>query len=330
MGRRHQRAQHADRRSGLADHRGDARRGRRGQGRSLAGDGARRRRPAAGGGVSPLGAPGEQDDRSALGLLLGGDPRGARGRHRREAGRPGAGQGRLGRLEGSDRVGQPDGRQPDRAGAQHRRRDHRRRQRRSLEEDHRRRARRDPAAEGGHQHDGRSAARLRLGGDARGARGRHRREAGRPGGRPGRRRHLEGSDRQRERHGLQPDGPGAQHRRGDHGGRARRSVAQDHRRRQRGDPRAEEHHQHDGRSAERLRLRGEPGGARGRHRREAGRAGAGAGRGRDLEGSDRQRELDGLEPDQPGAQHRGGDHGGRQGRSRRARSPSTSAARSPS
>ncbi len=31
--------------------------------------------------------------------------------------------------------------------------------------------------------------------------------------------------------------------------------------------RAEEHHQHDGRSAERLRLRGEPRGARGRHRR---------------------------------------------------------------
>ena len=34
---------------------------------------------------------------------------------------------------------------------------------------------------------------------------------------PGRRRHLEGPDRQRQLHGGQPDQPGAQHRRGDHG-----------------------------------------------------------------------------------------------------------------
>ena len=68
--------------------------------------------------------------------------------------------------------------QPDRAGAQHRRRDHRRRQRRPVEEDHRRRARRDPAAQGSHQHDGRSAALVRRRGDARRARGRHRRQLG--------------------------------------------------------------------------------------------------------------------------------------------------------
>ena len=68
-------------------------------------------------------------------------------------------QGRVGRLEGAHRVGQPDGRQPDRAGAQHRRRDDRRRQRRPVQEDHGRRARRDSAAQGSHQHDGRSAAR---------------------------------------------------------------------------------------------------------------------------------------------------------------------------
>ena len=43
------------------------------------------------------------------------------------------------------------------------------------QEDHRRRARRDPAAQGSHQHDGRPAALVRLRGDARGARGRHRR-----------------------------------------------------------------------------------------------------------------------------------------------------------
>ena len=54
---------------------------------------------------------------------------------------------------------QLDGEQPDRAGAQHLRGHDRRRQRRPLAQDHGRRARRDPPAEGGHQHDGRSAAR---------------------------------------------------------------------------------------------------------------------------------------------------------------------------
>ncbi len=39
------------------------------------------------------------------------------------------------------------------------------------------------------------------------------------------------------------------------------------------DPRAEEHHQHDGRSAQRLRLRGDPRRARGRHRGQARRPG---------------------------------------------------------
>ena len=42
---------------------------------------------------------------------------------------------------------------------------------------------------------------LRRRSDARGARGRHRRQARRPGRRAGRRRHLEGSDRQRQLHG---------------------------------------------------------------------------------------------------------------------------------
>ena len=45
---------------------------------------------------------------------------------------------------------------------------------------------------------------------------------------------------------------------------------------QRRDPRAEEHHQHDGRPAQRLRRRGEPRGARGRHRGQARRPGGGA------------------------------------------------------
>ncbi len=47
-------------------------------------------------------------------------------------------------------------------------------------------------------------------------------------------------------HGQQPDGAGAQHRRGDHGGGAWRPVAQDHRGRERRNPRAEEHHQYHG------------------------------------------------------------------------------------
>ena len=79
----------------------------------------------------------------------------------------------------------------------------------------------------------------RLGGQARGAR---------------RRRHVEGPHRQRQLHGQQPDGPGAQHRRGRHRHRQRRPLEEDHRRRERRDPRAQGHAQHDGRPAQRVRL----------------------------------------------------------------------------
>ena len=61
--------------------------------------------------------------------------------------------------------------------------------------------RRNSAAEGSHQYDGRPAALVRLRSHARRARSRHRRKARRPGLVPGRRRHLEGSDRQRQPHG---------------------------------------------------------------------------------------------------------------------------------
>ena len=91
-------------------------------------------------------------------------------------------------------------------------------------------------------------------GDARRARGRHRRQARRPGGGEGRRRHLEGPHRQRELDGREPDRPGAQHRRGDDRGRERRPVEEDHRRREGRDPGAEEHHQHHGGPAQLLRL----------------------------------------------------------------------------
>ena len=99
------------------------------------------------------------------------------------------------------------------------------RQRRPVAEDHRRRARRDPRAEEHHQQDGRPAQRVRLRGHARGARGRHRGQARRAGRGHGRGGHVEGPDRQRQLDGQQPHRAGAQHRRGDDGGRQRRPVA---------------------------------------------------------------------------------------------------------
>ena len=60
---------------------------------------------------------------------------------------------------------------------------------------------------------------LRLGSDARRARGRHRRQARRPGAGARRRRHLEGPDRHRQRHGGEPDRAGARHREGRDRGR---------------------------------------------------------------------------------------------------------------
>ncbi len=221
------------------------------------------------------------------GVRVGGLARRARGRHRRQAGRAGAGARRGRHLEGPDRQRELDGVEPDRSGPQHRRGHHRRRQRRPVAQDHRRRPRRDPAAERGHQHDGRAAPLVRVGGDPRRRRGRHRRAPGRAGGRPRRGRHLEGPDRLGQRDGDQPHRAGPQHRRGDDRRRPWRPVAQDHRRRQGRDPRAEEHHQHDGRSAARLRVGGHARRARGRHRRQAGRPGRRAGRGRHLEGPDR-------------------------------------------
>ena len=73
--------------------------------------------------------------------------------------------------------------------------------------------------------------------------------------------------------------------------------------------RAEEHDQHDGGSAQLVRRGSDARGARSRHRRQARRAGRRAGRGRHVEGPDRQRELDGRQPDRPGAQHRRSDDG---------------------
>ena len=132
--------------------------------------------------------------------------------------------------------------------------------------------------------------------------------------RAGRRRHLEGPDRQRELDGRNLTGQV-------------RNIAEvttavakgdlsqeDHRRREGRNPRAEEHHQHDGGPAELVRLGSDARGARSGHRRQARRPGASRRRRRHLEGPDRQRELHGRQPDRPGAQHRRSDDRGRQRR----------------
>ena len=111
-------------------------------------------------------------------------------------------------------------------------------------------------------------------------------------------------DRLGELHGRQPDRPGAKHRRSDYCRGPRRLVAQDHGRREGRNSRTEEHHQHDGGPAQRVRRRSDARGARSGNRRKTGRTGAGAGRGRHVEGPDGQRELHGQQPDGPGAKHR--------------------------
>ena len=147
------------------------------------------------------------------------------------------------------------GRQPDRPGSQHRRGHDRGRQRRPVAEDHRRRQGRDPRAQEHDQHDGRSAQR-RSRPRSRASRARSAPRASSAARRgEGRRRHVEGSDRQRQLDGVEPDGQV-------------RNIAEvttavangdlsqeDHRRREGRDSRAEEHDQHDGRSAQVVRRR---------------------------------------------------------------------------
>ena len=218
-----------------------------------------------------------------------GDPRRPRGRHRGQARRPGRRAGRCRHLEDPHRQRQLDGRQPDRPGAQYRRGDDRRRHGRPFQEDHRRCGRRDPGAQEHHQHHGGPAQDVRRRGDACRPRGRHRGQARRPGRRAGCGRHLEGPDRERQLHGGQPDGPGAQHRRRDEGGGRRRPVQEDHRRRQGRDPGAEGHCEHHGGPAPDLCRRGDARRPRGRYRGQARRPGGGAGRRRHVEGPHRTR-----------------------------------------
>ncbi len=72
--------------------------------------------------------------------------------------------------------------------------------------------------------------------------------------------------------------------------------------------------QHHGGAVEFVRVRSNSRGARSGDGRQAGRPGGGDRRGGNVEGSDGERQLDGQQPDQSGAQHRGRDHGRGQGR----------------
>ena len=218
-------------------------------------------------------------------------------------------------LARPDRQRELHGRLAHRAGAEHRDRDDRGRERRPLEEDHGRREGRDLRAQGHDQHDGRAAARVRLRGDTRGARGRHRGPPRRSGGRRRRVRNLEGPDRERQLHGLHRHGTGAEHRNGDHRGRERRPLEEGHGGREGRGARAQGHDQHDGRPALGVRSRGHPRRPRGRHRGPPGRPGRGGRRLRHLEGPDREREPAREQPHQPGAGDRGRDDCGREGRS---------------
>ena len=98
---------------------------------------------------------------------------------------------------------------------------------------------------------------------------------------------MEGVDGQRQLHGLQPHRAGPQHRRSNNGYRRRRFVEEDHGQRQRRNSAIERNHQHDGGSAQCVRRRGHPRGARSRHRRQARRSSQRPRRRRHVEGFDR-------------------------------------------
>ena len=247
-------------------------------------------------------------------VRLGSDPRGPRSGHRRQARRSGPGEGRRRHLEGPHRQRELDGRQPDRPGPQHRRRDHRRGQgdlSKKITVDVKgeilelkntintmvdqlnafasevTRVAREVGTEG------------KLGGQAQ------------VPGVAGTWKDLTDNVNMMA---AQPDRPGAQHRRRrDRGGQGRPEAQADPGRQGR-DRRARRHHQRHDRDAGHLRRPGDQRGPRGGHRRQAGRPGAGAGRRRPLARPDRQRQRTGRQPDHPGPRHRRGVHRRDQGR----------------
>src|SRR5690606_30648260 len=202
--------------------------------------------------------------------------------------------GRGRHLEGFDGLGELHGRESDRPGAQYRRGGHGDRERQPFQENHGRGQGRDPGAQEHYQYHGGSAQFFRLGSDSRGARGGHRRQAGRPGRGERRGGHLEGFDGLGELYGHQPYLASAGYRRGDHGGGQRRSFEEDHRGREGRDPGAQADHQYHGGPAQFICFGSDARGARGGVRRQAGRTGRGARRGRHLERFDGFGEFHGL------------------------------------
>ena len=233
---------------------------------------------------------------------------------RRASGRTGQRAWRGGHVEGFDGLGELHGRQPDRPGAKHRGSNHGGGARRLVAQNHGGRERRNSGVEEHHQHDGGPAQRVRGRSDARGARSRHGREARRTGESAGRRGNVEGSDRQRQLHGRQPDRTGTRHRESGDCGRQRRIDAETHGKREgRSGGAGRDHQQHDGYAGDVCRS-GNHRGARSRRGRPAGRTSQRAGSRGNVEGLDRKRKPAGRQPHQPGARHRGSGDGGDQGR----------------
>ena len=184
-------------------------------------------------------------------------------------------RGVAGTLKDVDRERQFHGVEPDRSSAKYRRGHHRRGERRFVEEDHRGRQRRDSRAQGHHQYHGGPAERLRRRSDPGGARGRHRRQAGRSGAAQRGRGYVEGPSTDSVRipcHGVQFDRPGAQYRGSRHRGRARRLVEKNHRDRLRRNSAVERDAEYHGGSAALLCRRSHARRARGRHRGAPGRS----------------------------------------------------------
>ena len=136
------------------------------------------------------------------------------------------------------------------------------------------RPRRNSGAEKHHQHDGGPVELVCERGHARGPRGGHRRQAGRPGGSSRRGRNVEGSHRQRESDGGEPHDSGSRHRESGDGGRQWRFETKAGTRNQGRDRGAGRHDQRDDRYARDVCGSGEHRGARSRHRGQAGRAGS--------------------------------------------------------
>ena len=260
-----------------------------------------------------------------------GHPRRPRGRHRGQARRPGAGQGRLRDVEGPDRLGQPDGLEPDRPGAQHRRGDDRGRERRPLEEGHRRRQGRGARAEEHRQHDGRPAL------DASPTRSRASPARSARTGKLGGQAQVKGVS------GVWKDLTENVNTLAGNLTSQVRNIAAVTTAVANGDlskkitvdvkgevARAQGDHQHDGRPAALVLGRGDARREGGRHRGPPRRPGPGRRRLRRLEGPDRERQHARRQPHRPGAEHRRRHDRGRERRPLARRSPSTSRARSSS